>query len=101
MIASIEPNDPESFPGWRAQIVRHDGQADPIRKGFDGRDVAPGLCAPWRFYPPGGPKFSGKRLPIFAAVYSRPGLDQMGGCASESRPRPPRCGTGGVDRPGI
>src|SRR4029453_6813013 len=73
MIASIEPDGGDPWPF--GQIVRHDGQTDPDRKGFDGRDVPPGIRASRRLDTSRRPEFSGERLSIFAALYSRFGLD--------------------------
>src|SRR5207245_8615904 len=67
-----------------AHIVRHDGEADPKGKRFDGRDDASSVCSPWRVDSPRSTKFSSERLPVFAAVHSRSWLDQMGCRASKS-----------------
>src|SRR5437867_7934536 len=75
------------FRDWLAleQTVLHDGKADANRKGFDGRDVAPGECAPWCLHTSRGAQFSGERLPVFATIYSRFRPDQMGGRTGQSR----------------
>ncbi len=61
-----------------AQSVRHDGKTDANRKRFDGRDDCARACSPWRVHASRGFEFSGKRLPISAAIHSRAGSNQMG-----------------------
>src|SRR5437016_1705744 len=80
--------------------VRHDGEAEPHRKRFYGRDDAPGVCSPWRVDSSRSAEFSYKRLPVFAAVYSRSWLDQMGCRASKSRSWFARCGAFRANRAG-
>src|SRR5437016_8669087 len=81
-----------------AHIVRHDGEADPKGKRFDGRDDASSVCSPRRIDSPRRAKFFVERLSVFTAIRSRSWLDQMGCRTSKSRAWLARCGAFRADR---